>query len=86
MSNRGRVQATWVGPERNPLLAAQLVTDDEEVMKKLESCVVGIFNWYEINPDDNLLDELLQEIAGETNIVVQYRDGGWYAAMDEEAA
>jgi len=77
----------WVGPYKNPLLAASMVTDDTVIEKKLESCVINMFNWYEISPDENVLDSLLQEIAGETNIVVQFRDGGWYAAMDggEEA-
>lgn len=73
----------WVGPEMNPLLAAQMVSDDPEVQRRLTSCVVGMFNWYEISPDDNVLDDLLQEIAGDTGIVVQYRNGGWYAAVDD---
>ena len=76
------MSTVWVGPQKNPLTAAALVAARHGEVGTLEECGISLLNWHVIDPGDDILDDLLQEIAGATDIVVQYRDGGWYAAMD----
>lgn len=78
---------TWTKGSDNPFAEANKVALGDDArngsgrvgrLQKVFSDVVG---WPEID-SDAFLDELLTEIAGETNIVVQKRGKKWVATLD----
>lgn len=76
----------WHGPYDNPITAtvkcmvAEGIDHIEFVSYRLDTLMR-----FPVTCEDDIrayLDDLLQEIAGDTNVVVQFRDGQWFAAYD----
>ncbi len=68
----------WSEWHHNPFSAiAEAATKNgkPEDIEKLAGAILEIMSWSEVN-EKTLLDDLLQEIAGATGIVVQYVCGG----------
>lgn len=84
--------STWYGPYDNPFKAYLNCAnanniDTSEVMQFV---IPGWLSEWELGADgEGLLDDLLQELAGYTGIVVQMRPAGtgysqWFARLDKE--
>lgn len=68
----------------NPFVAIKFAADANgtpDDIKRAVEVMVESTGWDAINPQE-YFDELLQEIAGVTNIVVQYQDRTYRAAYD----
>lgn len=73
----------WTEELDNPFKAAYVVAQEHGLTQKMEQTLRKIFEW--LNFDDvNFMDDLLQEIAGETNIVVQRIGPNRYRATLDE--
>lgn len=71
----------WHGPTRNPLALALEVAQKHRCTSSLYESITAMTRW-DLFEENDFLDDLLQEIAGSTGIVVQHRNDGWYACMD----
>jgi hypothetical protein len=72
----------WTSPFTNPFQAIRAASDfagRPQDFEKAKEIFIGSMNWPTFSPND-YLDDLLQEIAGKTNIVVQYIGVGNYRA------
>ncbi len=76
--------AKWHGPAKNPLAVALEVAQVYGCSGRLYATISAIARW-EIFDEKDFIEDLLQEIAGATDIVVQYRTDGWYACMDTQS-
>lgn len=72
----------WSGPFMNPFEGVMRVADDEGFGHKVHEVLCSIVTWWEIEAE-TFLDDVLQEIAGATNIVALHRDDGWYVILDK---
>lgn len=75
----------WTLPYTNPFQAIRAAADMNGTPDDLEEAkrVFAASTEWSAFDYDNYLDDLLQEIAGKTNIVVQYLgDGEYRAAYD----
>lgn len=80
----------WTKWHKNPFAAVAEAANSNgtpEDIEKTKISLAEVIGWTEVSPH-NLMDELLQEIAGETNIVVQYGNSGegYRAAYDDRKA
>lgn len=71
----------WRGPYDNPFAAARACAIQHGINSALELSLCRIADWADFE-ERNFLDDVLQEIGGDTNIVVQKRDEDWYACLD----
>lgn len=77
-------KTVWTDWNENPLAAAYEVARTYHLdTKKIDGVLLKVATWQQFEPRD-FLDDLLQEIAGETSIVVQYSEDGkqYRAALD----
>lgn len=81
MSAVEKTETAWDGPYENPLHAVRVAAEASNQIEQLRACLYRTTEWMEIT-EENFMQDLLQEIAGDTNIVVQERDGGWYVTID----
>ncbi len=79
----------WTDWGRNPfaliLEAGKPYYDPKVLEARLREVVDGLPLWVQVTPED-FLDDLMEEIAGATNIVAQYNPDTkcWRAAWDGE--
>lgn len=85
MNNRDK----WYGPHNNPFKAWIKCAKGEN--RDTQEVTQFIFwDWAETTDlsdkadERDFIDNLLQDIAGYTNIVVQKKEDGWYACYDGE--
>lgn len=65
-------QTVWTKWQENPIAAAYEVARVNNIdTKEVDNVLLKIVTWQQFDAV-NFMDDLLQEIAGETNIVVQY--------------
>lgn len=77
-------EIVWTDWNENPLAAAYEIARIHHLdTKKIDGVLLKAAAWQQFEPSE-FLDDLLQEIAGETSIVVQYSDDGkqYRAALD----
>lgn len=76
----------WYGPYNNPITAIVKCMSAEDIDHiEFESYRLSTLMRFPVTSEGDIhayLDDLLQEIAGDTNVVVQFRDGQWFAAYD----
>jgi hypothetical protein len=70
----------WSGLHSNPFAAIHEIGKPDDI-EKAKQVFVGSMGWENFD-HQNYLDDLLQEIGGKTNIVVQYLPEGYRAAYD----
>lgn len=65
-------KTVWTEWQDNPLAAAYEVARRHDIdTKEVDKLLLGVAAWQQFDAV-NFMDDLLQEIAGATNIVVQY--------------
>lgn len=78
-------EAKWTPWMENPIAAAYAVAREHGIDRSaIDAVLLQVEKWQSFCPQD-FLDDLLQEIAGKTNIVVQYdnsRNQMFRAALD----
>lgn len=79
-------QTTWHGLFDNPIKAVvRCMVSDRINEQEYPECIIFDLMLFPVKDQDDIqgyLDDLLQEIAGSTGIVVKFEGGMWYAAVD----
>ena len=75
----------WHTPKPNPFAAAMYAAQQQsrpEDIAKIKSVMLGVAEWGDVDPK-SMMGDMLQKIAGDTNIIVrQNYDGSYQAAYD----
>lgn len=74
---------TWTDPFENPFMAIWIVAKEFGRVDALRESFMNLCTWNSFD-EPTFLDDMLQEIAGATNIVCQKLEEGWVATLDED--